>query len=76
MANGEVACFEQFILLPQCFQKSSAAEASESIYIRERVKTSTVMGYSCFSDGYQMSRNEKFEHSCPRNSDTLGKMRI
>ena len=27
-AKGEIACFEQFPLLPQCFQKSSAADAS------------------------------------------------
>ena len=37
-AKGEIASFEQFLLLPQCSQKSSAAEASESIYIWERVK--------------------------------------
>ena len=32
MANGEIARFEQFQLLSQCFQKSSAAVASENIY--------------------------------------------
>ena len=37
VANGEIACFEQFLLFPQCFQKQSAAEASESVYMRERV---------------------------------------
>ena len=36
MANGEIACFEQFLLLPQCFQKLSAADASESVYMWER----------------------------------------
>ena len=30
--------FEQFLLLPLCYKKVSAAEASESVYMRERVK--------------------------------------
>ena len=33
----EIAHNEQFLLLSQCFQKSSAAEASKSITMRERV---------------------------------------
>ena len=39
MANGEIACFVQSFLLPQCFQKKSAADASVSVTIRERVKS-------------------------------------
>ena len=31
--------FEQFLLLIQCFQKSSASCASKCVYMRERVKT-------------------------------------
>ena len=38
VANGEIAHYEHFFLLPQLFQKSSTAEASESGYIWERVK--------------------------------------
>ena len=38
LAKGEVARFEQFLLLSQCFQKSSAAEASERVFMWERVK--------------------------------------
>ena len=38
MAKGEIAHHEQFHLWPQCFQKSSAAEASESVCMWERVK--------------------------------------
>ena len=30
-AKGEIAHYDQFLLLPHCFQKSSIAEASESI---------------------------------------------
>ena len=35
--KGEIARFEQFQLWSQCFQKPSAAEASESVCIWERV---------------------------------------
>ena len=38
MAKGEIAHNEQFFLLPQYFQMSSAAEASGSICVRERGK--------------------------------------
>ena len=39
VVKGEIACFELFLLLSLCFQKAvSAAEASESIYMKERVK--------------------------------------
>ena len=38
MVKGEIACFEQLILLSHCFQKSSAEKVSESVYKWERVK--------------------------------------
>ena len=38
VTKGEIARFEKFLLLPECFQRSSAAEASENVYMRERVK--------------------------------------
>ena len=31
MANGEIAHYKQFRHLPQCFQKSSAADVSEHV---------------------------------------------
>ena len=37
MAKGEIARFEQFLLLSLCFKKPSAAVASESVYMRKRV---------------------------------------
>ena len=38
VTKGEIACFVQFILLSLMFSKKpSAAEASESVYMRERV---------------------------------------
>ena len=40
VAKGEIVRFEQFLLLSLYFQKA-AAEASESVYMRERVKGSS-----------------------------------
>ena len=39
MANEELAHYEQFLPLPQCFQKSSAANPSECVCMWEGVKT-------------------------------------
>ena len=36
VAKGEIAQNEQFLLLSQEFQKSSAAEASKGVYLWER----------------------------------------
>ena len=38
MPKEEIACFEQFLILSECFQKLTAAEESESTYMWERVK--------------------------------------
>ena len=35
--------YEQFLLLPQCFQKSSAAVGSEQIYMWEKVNPFTML---------------------------------
>ena len=40
VAKEDIYCFEQFLLLSQSFQKSSAAEASDSVYMRESVNLS------------------------------------
>ena len=37
VAKGEIARFEQFFLLLQCFQNSSAADMSKCVYFWERV---------------------------------------
>ena len=47
MKRGEIAQYVQFLLLPQCFQKPSAAEASERVFMLERVHTCKVQ-YSCY----------------------------
>ena len=36
--KGEIAHYEQFLLLPKCFQKSAAAEVSTFVYMWESVK--------------------------------------
>ena len=43
VAKEEIARFGQFLLLSQCFPKSSAAEASESVCMWERVKLIVLM---------------------------------
>ena len=43
--KGEIACFEQFLLLSlYVFKKPSAAEVSESVYMEERVNMCLQMG--------------------------------
>ena len=39
VAKGEIARFEQFILLSPCFQKAVCCRGAESVYMRERVNT-------------------------------------
>ena len=39
VAKGEIAHNEQFVLLSQCFLKSTAADASETVCMRGRVTT-------------------------------------
>ena len=31
--NGEIACYEQFLLFPQCFQKACLPEASKGVIV-------------------------------------------
>ena len=31
--NGEIACYEQFLLFPQCFQKLSFVDASKWVFM-------------------------------------------
>ena len=42
VAKGEIACFEQFLFCHYVFNKSSAAEASESVYIKQRVNNKSI----------------------------------
>ena len=38
MGKGEIARCEQFLLLPQCFQKLSVVDASKRVSMKKRVK--------------------------------------
>ena len=52
VTKGEIDRFEQFILLSPCFQKAVRV-ASESVYMRERVKS---LIYAIFlSDTFQIA---------------------
>ena len=44
VVKGEIAHLVQFLLLPQCFQELSAAEASKGVYIWEWVNGGKVIG--------------------------------
>ena len=37
MGKEEIACYEQFLLFPQCFQKQSVADALKSVSMQLRV---------------------------------------
>ena len=82
MANGEIAHYEQFIHLPQCFQKLSAADASESIYMWERVKhdnnravQSGTVSFKGFSN-FCSAKNHENEMLKPRFIHVFRQLRI
>ena len=58
MTKGEIARFEQFPLLSQCFRNLSAAEASKSVYMWERVNMMNI-----YVDNFD--NFEKNEHFVP-----------
>ena len=39
VGKGEIARYEQFLLIPQCFQKACFPGASKGVTVREWVKT-------------------------------------
>ena len=38
VGKGEIACYEQFLLFPQCFQKACITGASKGVIVWECVK--------------------------------------
>ena len=38
VGKGEIACYKQFLLFPQCFQKAGFPEASKGVIVWEWVK--------------------------------------
>ena len=49
MANGKIAHYEQFHLLPQLFQKSSAAEAQEGYICGKGLKLQKIKAINNWS---------------------------
>ena len=45
MGKGEIALYEQFLLFPQCFQKTCFPGASKGGIVWEWVNTIPIMGY-------------------------------
>ena len=42
VGKGEIACYEQFLLFPQCFQKPSLAGASKGVIVWEWVNVNNL----------------------------------
>ena len=45
VGKGEIACYEQFLLFPQCFQNACFPGASKGVIVWECVKQSIQIGY-------------------------------
>ena len=56
MAKGEIARFVQFFFCHYVFKKPSAVEASESIYMRERVKIDMTLSMHIYIYIYILTR--------------------
>ena len=48
MGKGEIACYEQFLLFPQCFQKACFPGASKGVIVLEWVKEQFLLFPQCF----------------------------
>ena len=49
VGKGEIACYEQFLLFPQCFQKACFLGASKGVIVWEWVKTMSVLKLRIFN---------------------------
>ena len=82
--KGEIACYEQFLLFPQCFQKACFPGASKGVIVWEWVKVIGSLTRSQTSPGFYLSAvqfkitksrldREKFSN---RLENTVGKGEI
>ena len=68
VGKGEIACYEQFLLFPQCFQKTCFPEASKGVIVWEWVKFRnmknifTIIFQNVFSSVYFQYVNERAAH--------------
>ena len=78
MGKGEIACYEQFLLIPQCFQKAYFPEASKGVIVWEWVNPfpKRQILYSCklreFADNHFKS-DENGGKFLRRVENTVGK---
>ena len=52
--KGEIACYEQFLLFPQCFQKACFPGASKGVIVWKWVKN--ILGQVCHIAGGSISK--------------------
>ena len=45
VGKGEIACYEHFLLFPQCFQKACFPGASKDVIVWEWVKTKQLRAF-------------------------------
>ena len=67
MGKGEIACYEQFLLFPQCFQKACFPGASKGVIVWEWVNSvpnDKVLDWSklkaCADDKINVTESLKF----------------
>ena len=57
MGKGEIACYEQFLLFPQCFRKACFPGASKGVIVWEWLKqASKGVGLQQFNKGYKKEK--------------------
>ena len=61
VAKGEIAHYKQFLLLPQCFQKLSAARASESACMWEMDKVKCLYCNQCIINRFKRFLKAAYE---------------
>ena len=66
VAKGEIACFKQFFFCHYVFKKPSAAEASESVYMRGKG-----LILSLIYIGFNISAADVFENIMWQNEQLL-----
>ena len=63
MANGEIACFKQFLHLSQCFQKYSAAEPQTASICGKGLSTFILIRFkTTFSHIQQICSRQMLKH--------------
>ena len=66
VGKGEIACYEQFLLFPQCLQKASFLETSKGVIVWEWVNTlpddkiSPLSKLKAFTDNFDLAQIAKF----------------